>query len=245
MLVDGRLLFDAGEGVTRRLVEWGANCSQVEHVFLSHQHADHFFGFVTLFWQMVVVERRRTPLVVHGLPQVLADVKSLVKSPEVPLSLQNFELRFDALELSERPAPIPLDVGDELRVFHVSTRHAVPSLAFRVEHESGAKLAYGGDGAPNEGLRVLAERCDVLVHEATFPDEMFELAGATGHSTPSQAARFARQARVDCLILTHLPPAEVTNQESFLAGAQKEFPRVELAHDGMEFTISGPGAKLP
>ena len=57
---------------------------------------------------------------------------------------------------------------------------------------------------PCEALAVAAHEADVLVHEATFPQEERERAAQTGHSTARQAAELAREADVRLLALTHL-----------------------------------------
>ena len=61
-----------------------------------------------------------------------------------------------------------------------------------------------GDTAPCEALAIAAHEADLLVHEATFPEEEAERARQTTHSTARQAAELARDAEVRLLALTHL-----------------------------------------
>ena len=58
----------------------------------------------------------------------------------------------------------------------------------------GRKIVYTGDTMPSENLVKLAENADLLIHEATFDDELMERADEDGHSTPSQAAETAKAA---------------------------------------------------
>src|SRR5690348_3338660 len=41
-------LIDAGEGVTRRIVQSGSNFMQVRKIFITHPHSDHTTGLATL-----------------------------------------------------------------------------------------------------------------------------------------------------------------------------------------------------
>jgi ribonuclease BN (tRNA processing enzyme) len=67
----------------------------------------------------------------------------------------------------------------------------------------GRKLTVLGDTCDAGAMAALAMDSDVLVHEATLEDGLAELAVLRGHSTPSMAARFARDVRARRLLLTH------------------------------------------
>ncbi|MDH5690561.1 MAG: ribonuclease Z, partial [Candidatus Bathyarchaeota archaeon] len=66
----------------------------------------------------------------------------------------------------------------------------------------GRKIVYTGDTRPSENLVKLAENADLLIHEATFDDELMERALEDGHSTPSMAAETAKEAGAKWLVLT-------------------------------------------
>jgi len=78
---------------------------------------------------------------------------------------------------------------------------------------------------------------NLLYHEATFGDDLEELAEATLHSTASQAARIAQKAGVGKLIIGHYS-ARYTNEEILLQQAQAIFPNTELADEGKCFDVA-------
>jgi ribonuclease Z len=100
----------------------------------------------------------------------------------------------------------------------------------------GRKIVYSGDTRPTRSLLRLAENADLLIHEATFDNELIEKAKEDGHSTPSQAAGTAKKAKVKRLILTHLS-SRYKSAQPLLEQAKKIFPNVDVAEDFMEFEV--------
>ena len=83
--------------------------------------------------------------------------------------------------------------------------HAIISYAYRVE-KNNKSVCYSGDTRPTEQLVKLADNCDVLICESTFPDIYSKFADEYGHSTPSEVAKMARDANCQKLVLVHLYP---------------------------------------
>lgn len=94
----------------------------------------------------------------------------------------------------------------------------------------GRSLVYTGDTRPTPGIVRLAGGTDVLVHEATFADDLKDLAEEWGHSTAAQAASVALEARVGELFLTHFssryPDSAPLEEE-----ARRVFPSARAAED--------------
>ncbi|MFF2506252.1 ribonuclease Z [Streptomyces sp. NPDC058067] len=71
------------------------------------------------------------------------------------------------------------------------------------EVRRGQRFAFVMDTRLCDGVRELAEGCDLLVIESTFLDEDHQLASDHGHLTAGQAARVAAEGGVRHLMLTH------------------------------------------
>jgi len=101
---------------------------------------------------------------------------------------------------------------------------------------SGRKIVYTGDTGTSEDIADLAENADLLIHEATFEDELRERAIEDGHSTPSMAAQTAKKARVNWLVLTHIS-ARYKDTGLLLEQAKKIFSNTKVAEDFMRLEL--------
>jgi ribonuclease Z len=101
----------------------------------------------------------------------------------------------------------------------------------------GRKIVYTGDTRPMKNLVKFAKNADLLIHETTLDDELFERAQEEGHSTPSGAAETAKKAKVKLLVLTHMS-ARYKDSEILLEQAKRIFSRVNVAEDFMKIELS-------
>jgi len=100
----------------------------------------------------------------------------------------------------------------------------------------GRRLVYTGDTRPSGEVAKMAAGADLLIHEATFGDELTERAAEDGHSTASQAAGIAVKAGVKSLILTHIS-SRYGDTSSLLEEARKMFPHTIVASDLLEVDV--------
>jgi len=100
----------------------------------------------------------------------------------------------------------------------------------------GRKIAYTGDTKPSQGIVKLAEGAELLIHEATFADDLKERAAEEYHSTAGQAAEVAKEARVKLLVLTHIS-SRYEDPTVLLEQAEKIFPNSRVAEDLMRIDI--------
>lgn len=107
--------------------------------------------------------------------------------------------------------------------------------------EPGRALAYCTDTVYCPAAVELGREADLLIHEATFASSDAELARQSMHSTASDAARVASEARARRLVITHLSPryADVNpvTAQDLLAEARSVFPPTELARDFLTLDI--------
>lgn len=100
----------------------------------------------------------------------------------------------------------------------------------------GRSFAYCLDTRPCPASVGLARGVDCLVHESTFTDDQAAEADQFGHSTASQAAEIASQARVKLLVITHFS-SRYPDYRPLLAEARRGFSETLAAEDLVELTL--------
>lgn len=100
----------------------------------------------------------------------------------------------------------------------------------------GRRVVYCTDTRPCANSVTLAHKADLLIHEATYNEDLTDEARLRGHSTVAQAANIAKQAQVARLLITHFSPRYLDINE-LLGVARKIFPATEAARDLYEVDI--------
>jgi ribonuclease Z len=96
--------------------------------------------------------------------------------------------------------------------------------------------AFCSDTGYFENIIPIVKNADLLYHEATFMDNMAEVAAEKFHSTTVQAATIAKKANVKQLIIGHFS-TRYEEPEELLREAVQVFPLTRLANDGDSFEI--------
>jgi ribonuclease Z len=147
--------------------------------------------------------------------------------------------RFDVerarrLGVPEGPLFGRLQSGHSVTLSDGSTVH--PSEVLGPERR-GRKIAYCTDTRPCESAVALARGVDLLIHEATYSEELIDDARQNGHSTAAQAARIARDAGADRLLITHFS-ARYADVSPLLEESCAVFPNTIVAQELVGVTIT-------
>ena len=95
----------------------------------------------------------------------------------------------------------------------------------------GRKITYSGDTGPCETLIELGYNSDVLIHEATYMQELEDVAREKKHSTSLDAAKAALKMNAKQLILTHISSRYEEDTIKLFEEAKKVFNNTLLAED--------------
>lgn len=102
----------------------------------------------------------------------------------------------------------------------------------------GKSVAYCTDTRPSRNAVELAKGCDLLIHEATFTEDLKAEAWDYGHSTARQAATCAVRAGAAQLLITHISP-RYPDASVLLNEAREIFPSTILAEDLKSVEVQG------
>jgi len=99
----------------------------------------------------------------------------------------------------------------------------------------GRVIAYSGDTAINPIFLESFKVCDLLVHEATYPSDMGELAAERGHTTIRQITDLFPKLNISQLVLTHFSQRFNEYEVEFTTYAIPD--KIIIAQEGMKIVI--------
>lgn len=153
------VLLDCGYSVPPQLWKTVRDPAAIDLIYVSHAHADHYFGLPAVLGRMWD-EGRTKPLVLMSQPSVLDHIRQLMDFGYTGLSAR-FKYQIEYM---------PIQPGRTCEWKHLSfefapTRHAVSNLAVRVQ-TGGKTFCYSGDGTLTNETRRLFAAADLVIHEA-------------------------------------------------------------------------------
>lgn len=118
------LLFDCGEGTQKQIMKSDLSFMNIQKIFITHWHADHFAGLIPMI-QTMNLEKRQKPLTIFG-PEAERFVSDI-------LDLGYFGLRFPVNAVNVPFEGNEITVIDETEDYVIETipvYHSVPTVAF-------------------------------------------------------------------------------------------------------------------
>ena len=225
---DGQcVLVDCGHGVAGSAMSLRP-IETLRGIVISHMHPDHYFDLVPLTYAFEAYELDPIPL---WLP------------PEGQRTLEKLQSAVDLhpdffanqLQISTYDPGASIEVGC-IEIRFTPTQHFVPAYAMKFSYDGrdGASLFYSSDTGWKESVVDFAAAAGLALVEATLDVDAAD-EERRGHMTPRDAARMAREAGVQRLVLTHFPRED---GEQFLRQARDVFgANVSLARVGDEYSV--------
>lgn len=174
-------------------------------IFISHSHADHHLGLVSVLRQCIAQGVRVRVFAPSSIrPFVSSFFEELLfefHETDRAVALRDAFKHRDSTSNAFPDFVLTFDFGYKLHVCGVS--HSIDGCGALVNTDL-LSVAYSGDTMPDLLFQTVASECDVLIHEATFEDGLEDRAKATKHSTVSDALGVWKHSGAKRLVLTHL-----------------------------------------
>ena len=226
---------DCGYGASEQLVRAGLRLQDIRNIFITHNHPDHNIELGTLVYFAWYAGLTR-PLDIYGPPPLKTVLDGYLKAlkPDVDVWLDDIgHPPMGPVNAHELSGPQAVMDDGTVKVSCALVHHTpiFPSLAYRID-TPGRSIAFSGDTSPMESVAQLAKGCDVLVHEAIYPNPNQGAARASrggdaridnrergsaiagdpqkllthvlnSHTPVEEAGRIAQEAGVKTLVLAH------------------------------------------
>ena len=242
------VIFDAGTGLRGLGRKLAAEGSHSIHICLTHLHLDHIegLGFFAPFYDP------SSEVCVWGPPSSARTLKERISrylsSPLFPIEVSDLPARVSFRDI---PAE-PFEIGG-LRILGHPVSHPGTTLGYRVEAD-GRAIAFIPDHEPALGLRLedltsdwisgfpVADRADLLLHDAQYTEGEYDQRIGWGHSSVAQTVSFARLTGAERLLLFHHDPAHTDDDLEQHCDRARELWRgdgapPELAIEGLEIEL--------
>ena len=220
ILSDTNLLLDCGYSIPPQLWKYNADPSFIDALYISHRHADHYFGIPPLLVRMMEEKRTKTLTIIcqkglKALIEQLIDYGYLGSAKKF-----GFELNF--IEAQEGQT-ISLN---ELELSFAATIHSVSNLAIKIRSRKNT-VCFSGDGMFTEKTEKLYQNADLVIHEAfTFDMKI------NGHACMTDLIEMAKKNYIKCLAFTHIH-REVRKK-------QMEMIRKKIADEKIKIIVPEP-----
>lgn len=228
-VINRKYMVDTGWYGTIKMRNYGLDPMQIEYLFLTHCHHDHYIGLPHLLFYLAMRAGDcpdRAPLKIVGPAE---DLERIVTLAQQFLQMERFP------PVRYTPELIPLEPGEavETDAFSLTTCasvHPVPALCYRfTDHRTGKVVAFTGDTAYDSAIVRHVQGATLLIHEASYGASPAPISNSSLHSGAPDAARVAQEANVKRLALVHCPQPK---RADALQAAQAVFPNTFWPVDG-------------
>ncbi|NEU31598.1 MBL fold metallo-hydrolase [bacterium LRH843] len=163
-----QILVDCGASALVSLKKYHVNPNDIDMIFITHLHGDHFGGIPFFILDAQLINKRTGPLLIAGPPGTKSRI---VEAMEVMFRGSTvIKQKFD-LEIIEFNLTKTNEIDDvTVTAFEVNHPSGDPSLALRIEHMDKI-ITYTGDTDWTDSLITASKKADLLIAECYSYDK--------------------------------------------------------------------------
>ena len=250
------LLVDAGLGVSRSICDQGGELHDIDAIFITHMHSDHYLELGPLI-HTAWVSGRVKPISIYGPKRLKHYWRAFLDSmvDDIALRIED-EGRID---LEKLPTFYSFEDRQSLSLSNINIRvmrnlHPPIRDSFALRFEWGHySIVLSGDTAYMPEMIDFADQADLLIHEVMLSEGIDLIMTRLGHednklrnhllqshTLAENAGLIAKCAKVKCLALNHFVPdgfAEF-NDEDWLKAVRRHWSgKTILGRDGIRIPL--------
>ena len=222
---DYKLLIDAGDGISRSLIEAKIDFNSINGILFTHLHPDHFSGLGALIVQMKMFNRK-VPLEIYVYENFVQEVKDYLITCNLLSEKMDFEIVYNPFSdnrefvVSKELKILPRENShlSELKKYDKYYNRTFYSASFLFSYEN-KNLIYTADIGSRNDLELFKDfKLDILISEIAHITlvDLFDKIDLLG--SPKT-------------YITHVPSDDETEINGFLNNMAEKGRIVELAYD--------------
>lgn len=220
-----KLLLDCGNGITRN-IKYPDDLQNLT-IIISHLHRDHYADIFSIAYDTYIYHNLG---LLPNKVQVYIPLFSNSECYDYNLLTNLGDEQY--LEIRTYTQDSIIKIGDTFISFSPNP-HSVPSYSIKVK-DNNSSLVYSGDtGYLGNTIEKFAIGTNLFICESTFLRNQTKKRDY--HLYAHEAAKIARNANVDKLLLTHFWPD--IDKSLYLQEATPIFPKTEVAEEGKTLYI--------
>ena len=222
---DYNLLIDAGDGISRALIEANIDFNSINGILFTHLHPDHFSGLSALIVQMKMFNRSN-PLEIYIYKNFVQEVKDYLITCNLLAEKMDFEILYNSFSdnrkfvINEELKILPRENShlSELKKYDKYSNRSFYSASLLFSYKN-KNLIYTADIGSKNDLELFKDfKSDILISEITHISiaDLFEKMYSLG---------------LPLTYLTHIPENDEPEINNFLNNLSEKVKKIKLAYD--------------
>lgn len=224
----GTVLIDAGDSVSRALLEQNIPYNEITTIIITHFHADHISGFATLITQMKLTGRRTRldVYVASGMEETLSWFLDATAR-----KVDKFPFEFNVIPVTEGKA---VQVNEETKVTFMLNSHVNPGAWKERIKQVSAGLYISVSGTEIFYTSDIGSKKDLYLYDDKYPDLFIAEALHVDYEEVYNA--YITSGAKD-LYFTHYDHKSLPELEKFISAKNTGEENIFIARDGLVITL--------
>ena len=218
------IIIDCGLGVTRSLVDNGVALKDIDYVFVTHMHSDHYIELGPLLhtsWCSGLNKK----IIIYGPPELRRYWKNYIEAMKDDIELRVTDEGRPNLKNLVTIKSIKtekVEISTNLIINAIKNKHPPLTNSFALSFKGmNSHIVFSGDTTFLPALAKFAKGADLLIHEAMLKNGLNSLVNRIGntddrlmshllrsHTMAEDVGKIASMAKVKSLAINHLIPSD-------------------------------------